>query len=167
MQREIKSFPGSNCAFSKACWFQKWRRGKARSWHQKADGLTAVQRPPEDRQFSWGYLGRRIFEVFSFGFPPRFPSKVCGDISSQEWLGRKALPSAPCTTSLHSKHFSNPLIFHHGKTTAVFQLRKQNGKSSLKKKKILLVLLLRLSFLPGTNRGLWLLLSKPRWERGG
>lgn len=45
------------------------------------------------------------------------------------------MPSAPCTISLHSKHFSNPPIFHRGKTTAVFQWRKQNGKNSLKIKK--------------------------------
>lgn len=49
---------------------------------KKADKLTAVQRPPEDMQFSWGYLGRRTFCSVSFGFPPRFLSKVCGDISS-------------------------------------------------------------------------------------
>jgi len=46
--------------------FQKWRR-KARSWHQKADEHTAVQRPSEDMQLGWGYPGR-IFAVFHLDF---------------------------------------------------------------------------------------------------
>lgn len=67
---------------ARLCWLQERIRAKARSWHQKANELTIGQGSPEYMQFDWEHLDRRIFWSVSFGFPPRFPSKVCDDISS-------------------------------------------------------------------------------------